>query len=279
MKKTGAWIEKEENIRLALLAGSRAGKKGRVDEFSDYDITLFVKDISTLLSREEEWKARFGTILVQLNERSELGNEEYPTRLILYEDGAKIDFAIFDMEALQGIIERSQIPGWIQAGYEIIADKDGMGKTLETLSQNAPEKKPPTEEEYQAVINEFFWELTYIAKNLKRQELWLAKYSEWVLREETLLKMLEWYAQSKHNWQYDTQYRGKRIKHWLDREKYAQLEKTYSGSGTAENWRALDALITLFEEAAREVGQHLGYQYPEQLAGKVVKYINIPSSS
>lgn len=273
LEKVKAWSAQEANIRLALLAGSRAGGKRRVDELSDYDITLFVQNIPELLLREEEWQRSFGRVMIRLNEKATIADEEYPARLILYEDGIKIDFGIFGLEAFQGITVRGQLPGWIQSGYEILVDKDGMAKALEALSRKAPEIKPPTEEEYQAVANEFFWELTYIARNLKREELWLAKYSEWVLREEMLLKMLEWYAKARNGWGYDTQYKGKGIRKWLDAETCRQLERTYSGAGMAENWRGLNALLVLFRKTAGAVGVQLGFNYPEELDRKITEYI------
>jgi hypothetical protein len=59
----------------------------------------------------------------------------------------------------------------------------------------------PTEAEYQALVEEFWWGTTYVAKSLWRDELVFAK---WVLDQdlklETMRRMLEWRIEIDHHW-------------------------------------------------------------------------------
>jgi aminoglycoside 6-adenylyltransferase len=66
---------------------------------------------------------------------------------------------------------------------------------------------------------------------------------------------------------------GKGLKKGLPSVLWAELESTYVGAGTEENWEALFETIDLFRKVATEVGDHLGYKYPHELHQRVEAYL------
>lgn len=267
-----AWAEEEPTIRALVLLGSRA-RDGAIDNFSDYDVLLLVDDEQELLGRETEWKQRFGPILVEIPEMATLPGGSYPTRLLLYRDGTKIDFSLCPAPLLEKALQDAEPPGWLTVPYQMLLDKADWGRRLEAFRRQYKTEDKPDAATYGKVVNEFFWEITYIAKQLYRGEIWLALYSEGVVREQLLLPMLEWSEKARHDWKYDTAYQGRYIRHWLHQERYELLLATCSGADPADKWRALAALIRLFRETAREVATALGYVYPAKLDAGVMAYL------
>src|SRR5262249_17087181 len=96
---------------------------------------------------------------------------------------------------------QSRLPDELDAGYRLLVDKDGRtdGFAEPTYTAYIPQK--PTEVEFLALVEEFWWETTYVAKNLWRVEIFNARYSvEVVMRFELLRPMLEWYIETLHDW-------------------------------------------------------------------------------
>ncbi|HEU5347674.1 MAG TPA: aminoglycoside 6-adenylyltransferase, partial [Ktedonobacterales bacterium] len=133
----------------------------------------------------------------------------------------------------------------------------------------------PTNEEYQALVEEFWWETTYVAKCLWRDELTFAKYNlEVTMKFEMLFRMLEWRIELDRDWSWKPGLLGRGLKRTLPPDLWAALERTYAGPGIEENWQALFAATALFRRVAREVGQALGYDYPEEVDRGVSAYLD-----
>ncbi len=73
--------------------------------------------------------------------------------------------------------------------------------------------KKPSEKEFQNLINDFWWDTTYVAKCLVRDEIFYAKFmSETVIRTEYLIPLIEWHIASEHNWNITTNKYGRLFK-------------------------------------------------------------------
>lgn len=267
------WANKQDAIRVALLTSSRASKNGPTDVLSDYDITLFVSTLDKF-TNNDEWLHNFGSVLVYLPEKVVHFNQEVPTRLVIYEDGTKVDFCLSTLEILNTVVNSPTLPEWLDIGYKVLIDKDNLIQNLKKPSLKAYIPKKPTEDEYKVIVNEFWWETTYVAKNLWRDELLPAKYSsDLVIRYRLLIRMLEWYVQTYNNWECKTEVTGKGMKKLLDVDTWTQLTETFAGSDIEENWDALFKTIELFRKIATKVGNDLGYEYPCELDAKVTDYL------
>ena len=53
----------------------------------------------------------------------------------------------------------------------------------------------------------------------------------------------------------------------------ADLAATYTGLTAGETWQALFATIALMRKAATEVGDRLGYPYPQDIERRMMDYL------
>src|SRR5436309_16122972 len=99
------WAEAWVLVRAMLLTSSRASKNAPVDILSDYDVVLYVSNTSPFAD-SDAWLHDFGSLLVQFRDEGDnkYGIHQY-ARLVLYEEGPKIDFTIGPVDTLRKIID------------------------------------------------------------------------------------------------------------------------------------------------------------------------------
>jgi aminoglycoside 6-adenylyltransferase len=162
----------------------------------------------------------------------------------------------------------------LDAGYQILLDKDHLTDGLKPPTYKGYIPNPPTEAEYLEAIEVFFLDATYVAKYLWRDDLMAAKYIlDYSMKQEHLRPMLEWHLEIEHQWAARPGPYGRRMKKLLRPDLWADLEKTYTGAGVEENWKALFDTITLMRKTALEVGSRLGFAYPHDLDRRATAYL------
>jgi aminoglycoside 6-adenylyltransferase len=186
------------------------------------------------------------------------------TRLVIFEGGIKVDFALYPLALLGHVKSR-----WKQC--EILVDKDGVVDSTIVFPQK--DHHPPTAEEFFAVVNNFWFEVYHVAKYLKRGDLWLVKFRDWATKE-FLLPMLEWTAKSRQGWDYDTRYMGKHMGEWLDDETWETLNGIFGRFDEEDSRRALLATAALFRRLGREVAVGLGVDYPEGVELNMMGFVH-----
>lgn len=195
-------------------------------------------------------------------------------RLVLYEDGTKIDYIIWSLALLQRVLDTPRLPDVLDHGYQVLVDKDHLAHGLKPPTYTAYIPKKPTEKEYSALVEEFWWETSYVAKNLWRDELVHAKYNlDFVMKFELLRRLLEWRIEIDHNWSWKPGAVGRGLKKHLDSRTWGELANTYVGADIDENWDALFKTTAPFRRIALEVGNALGYHYPYELDERVTSYL------
>ena len=262
VEKIVGWAGGQPDVRAALLVGSRASPQGARDGFSDHDVVFFLEAGSRLPDRDD-WLEAFGRPLIVFRESTEHRAEPVPTLLVQYRGGHRIDFTLSRIDLLRRIVEQDALPDWLAAGYRVLMDRDFVATRLPPPSVFAYVPRPPSEGEYRAVVDEFWWESLYVAKYVGRGELLPARYSlEAVLRYRCLIPMLEWYVQVSRQWEQSVGVRGSGLRWLLDPEDRAILDRTYAGETLRGHADALDAMIELFTKAARAVARNLSVPYP-----------------
>ena len=268
------WAKGQPLVRAVILESSRAVGQAAIDRFSDYDILLVVSDVRPFAD-DDAWQRYFAEPLVRFGDAFDVLGFKVYMRLVLYQEHTKIDYAIWSVELLQHVVERQEYTDLLDWGYRVLLDKDELAARLPTPTRTAFIPPKPTEKEYLALIEEFWWESTYAAKCLWRDELTFAKYNlEVVMKVELLLRLLEWRIELDHDWLWKPGVLGRGLKRVLPSDLWSAFERTYAGPGIAENWDALFATTALFRRIAREVGQALGYAYPEELDRGVSAYLD-----
>jgi aminoglycoside 6-adenylyltransferase len=269
------WAEKHNSIRGMLLYSSRTNPNVSVDIFSDYDILLAVTDVHPF-HEDDRWLEEFGKVLVVFRNpiSFEHGFECFGF-ITHYEEGVKIDYGFYPVEYLTWAAKEPRLPDDLDNGYAVLLDKDHLTDRLKSPSYSAYLPIPPTEQDYRAVIEEFFNDSLYVAKNLWRDNLFPMKYClDYIMKFQCLRKMLEWQMEIDHNWSIQSGAYGKGLKKHSKPEIWAELESTYVGTGTEENWDALFKTIRLFRRVATDVAEALGYEYLHNLDKRVMSHLH-----
>lgn len=261
-----AWARANEAIRCVLLVGSRADPVREVDAFSDYDLVLYVTDVEAF-TRPDDWVEWRGPVFLRYRERraSDDGGT-IAADLVLYEDGVKVDHTVVSVARLRRMA-RTGLPEMLDAGYRVLIDKDNLAGTLPPATGRAYLPVPPTDREYLALVEEFWWESFYVARNLRRRELLPARYSlDFVMKLQLLRPLLEWKVGVETGWTEPVGAWGRGLTSRLDPALRGAMEATYGGGSVAETWEALFATARLFERVAVLVADALGFEYPRGLA-------------
>jgi aminoglycoside 6-adenylyltransferase len=248
-----------------------------IDQLSDYDIDVIITGEARAWYDDRSWlEEEFGRVLVGFIEPPalEYGIEDFGG-VIIYESGVKIDYTILPVSIFAQVVSEPRLRGGWDDGHRVLLDKDGMAAKMSQPTHREFIPSPPRAEAYRDVIDHFFTDTTYVAKNLWRDELMFMKsVLDQYMKGECLLKMLEWRMEMDHGWAVRLGLHGRGLKKRLPADLWAELEQTYVGAGSEENWAALFRTIALFRRVASEVGAHLGYAYPAELEERVVAYLN-----
>jgi aminoglycoside 6-adenylyltransferase len=260
------WGQPQPLVRAMLLTSSRAVPNGPVDVLSDYDVVLILRDIQPFFE-SRGWLADFGPVLAAYRDPllrdNGLPHSAYVTQ---YASGLKIDFTLWPVAMLQRIAAAPQLPPELDAGYRILLDKDHLADGLKPPTYRGYIPAPPTEAEYQTVVELFCLDAAYVARYLWRDDIVAAKHLlDHFIKQDYLRPMLEWHIELEHHWSFKPGPYGRRLKLWLRRDLWTELENTYTGAEVEANWEALHRTIALFRRVAREVGQRLGYHYPQEM--------------
>ena len=268
------WADDEPLVRAVILTSSRAIPHAQTDWFSDYDVILALSNIEPFYENRS-WLETFGSVLTLYRDPliPERGFQRsaYVTQ---YDDSLKIDFSLWPVGLLKQIASESQLPREFDAGYQVLLDKDHLTDELQPPEYKGYIPKPPTEAEYQALIESFFLDTTYVAKFLWRDDLVAAKHIlDEALKQDNLLVMLGWRIEIDHQWALKLGPYGRGLKRLVPQDLWAALEETYTGAEPSSNWLALFRTIDVMRRVAVEVGEHLGFRYPEELEQRVLSYL------
>lgn len=263
------WAHSCEEIRGVMLDGSRANPDAETDIFSDYDLELYVRDVQPFLD-SDSWLEAFGPILAHWPSKPPVGDSDGTYRLVIFEDGVRIDFGVWPVSALSRVKDAM-----------ILVDKDNALEDARPATFTDYIVQKPTEGEYDDVTSEFWWDATYVAKSLWRDELFHARYMlDCLLRSEYLRKVVEWHIGVEHNWSANPNKYGRWFKKLVRPDVWTEIEGTFAGPSLEENWDALFRTTGVFRRLAVQVGTALGYRYPsgmdERITGYMLKIRQLP---
>lgn len=272
LTKISEWAKRTDNVRVAILTSSRTNPAAPVDVLSDYDIELVVEDLRPFLDGDG-WLESFGEVLVR-DPYKPIQTDKAVWRLVMYKDAPRVDFHIKLREVLEEDVKAHSLPAFYDIGYEVILDKDGITKGLASPTYSAYRTERPSEIEYQALVNEFWWDATYVAKYLWRDEFFFAKYMlDRGLHFNYLEKVIAWYIGARHNWGINPGIHGRWFKQYLEPEVWAEIESTFAGADLQDNWNALFKTTEVFGHLAAEVGKYMEFAYPIDVERNVRGYL------
>lgn len=268
------WSENNEDVRAVLLTSSLVNPLAPVDEFSDLDIELIFENNTQYIS-DNNWTHHFGNPIAMIEEDENSFDGKHAMKMILYDDHVKVDFKLFSEDKFLEEVRLKELPEDWDIGYKVLIDKEEITKEMQKPRFQVSIIKKPSKEEFQRILNDFWWDTTYVAKCLARDEIFYAKFmSETNIRTEYLIPLIEWYIGSEHNWNITTNKYGRLFKKYLNHEIWLKTEQTFSGSNIKDNWTALLAMADLVSEIGVELSEKLNYEYPFKLEKDIRKYLN-----
>jgi aminoglycoside 6-adenylyltransferase len=248
----------DERIRIVTIEGSRTNINITNDEFQDYDITYFVRDIESFTS-DDDWLNKFGNIIMmQKPEDMELfpPEEKGYSYLMLFDDYNKIDLTLMLLEDLDGYLNGDKL-------MRVLIDKDYRIKGDIVPTDIDYHVRKPNAREYYDCCNEF-WNVTpYIVKGLCRKEILFAvDHLNQILRPE-LLRMISWNVGIETGFTLSVGKNYKFIDKYIPEDLWNRLLSTYRLDSYENVWKSLFECHQIFVEVSKEVAELLKYIYPE----------------
>ncbi|MEP7253170.1 MAG: aminoglycoside 6-adenylyltransferase [Ginsengibacter sp.] len=262
------WSLANKNLKAIILTSSRANPNASPDLLSDYDIELIVSSLKIFTG--DKWVSEFGDVIASINEE----RPGWLTQLVLYSHGVRIDFQVHTKSHFLKSLKQNPLPTHWDIGYKILLDKDNMLESLPAPTRLIYNINKPSPETFAKLINDFWWDTTYVAKSLWRDELAYAKYmADSIIRDGYVNTMLEWYIGLQNNWSVNTNKHGRWFKKYLDKKSWKEFQYIFSDADTGRNWQALFATCRMFGRIAKEVATALQYSYPYELERNITSYL------
>ena len=247
----------DDRIVAVYMNGSRTNPNVPKDIFQDYDIVYVVRETKTFIE-DKDWIHRFGKILYMQYPDE---NSDYPSDkenhygwLMQFEDGVRIDLTVQTIRFAQEHIHDDKL-------CQILLDKENILPAVSKSTDEDYHVKKPTEAQFQACANEFWWCSNNIAKGLWRGEMpYVQDMTNFVVRKQ-LEKMLSWKVGIGTDFQVSVGKSAKYLYRWLEPDEYQGYLNTYFGGTVEEAWTAVLHMCDLFAQTAAYVGSKLGYPY------------------
>jgi aminoglycoside 6-adenylyltransferase len=269
-----AWARGNELIRAVILEGSRANPRSKIDAFSDYDIAFVVPDVAPFHGNDA-WARWYGEPLISWGDRHTPGGIENTMRLVIYEDGKRIDYCFWPPDALRMIKERGWLPPILDTGYRVLLDKDGVTEGLPPATGNPHVPRKPDEATFLEYVDDFWIDAAYVAKNLCRDHLLPAKHAlNSMIVQSHLRRLLDWLSAIDTGWTEPAGIFGRGLKPKTPERYWLQVEALFVGADHASNWKALFEAFDLHRALAAEVAQALGFTYPGERDAAVRAYLD-----
>lgn len=267
------FAKSDKNIQAVWMNGSRVNPNVKKDEFQDYDIVFAVNDIAPFI-KDKSWIANFGeTVIIQEPRKNDLaiGIKSDFSRiyrfLMLFNDSNRIDLTFVNKNhALEEYKSDSLTV--------LLLDKDNFLPALPKPNDSDYHIRKPTEKQFEAYCNEFWWCLQNVAKGIVRDELTYAIRMFDIVHAE-LEKMVEWYIGMQNNFEVSTGKFGKYFKYYLPKNLYEMYKETYSGSNYENLWDAVFKTCDLFRVLAKEVAVKLSFTYNQSEDDGITKYLEV----
>ena len=258
MMKLIVQIAETLQVEAVALSGSRTTPDSPKDEFQDYDVVYIVENLEELIS-DSSWLDQFGNRLIEQHNIL----EHRHLYLMLFEDGNRIDLTLCPKEHIQEWVDS-------EAGFSVLKDDKGL---FEAYKPNAKRywTALPSEEEFAASCNEFWWVSTYVVKGIRRNQLIYATDHLYGICQQELLKVLAWQVASDRG-TVDIGKNYKYLFHYLSAEKENEFSRLLKLSSLEKITQSLFATMNVFHQEAQSLAQKMGFDYDHKEAEKMMAY-------
>lgn len=245
-------------VEAIALSGSQTNPQSVKDEFQDYDVVYIVENLEELIL-DLSWLDQFGNRLIE--QHNIVGHRHL--YLMLFEDSNRIDLTLCPKEQIQEWVDS-------EAGFRVLKDEKGL---FEAYQPNANRywTYPPTEEEFAASCNEFWWVSAYVVKAIRRSQLIYATDHLYGICQQEFLKVLAWQVTSDRG-AVDIGKNYKYLFHYLPAEKEKEFSALLDLSSFDKITQSLFSTLKGFDREAQGLAKKMGFNYDQEVAVKMMTY-------
>jgi aminoglycoside 6-adenylyltransferase len=266
--KVISWGLAHPGVRVMINVGSLARQVFPADDWSDLDLELYVEDVESITA-DDGWLADLGDVWVRLPfER----NDHVPEWLILFDGAIKLDLSFHTLDDLRHLTHDLPLKEPFVRGYEVLIDKDERSEYFHAPDYHPAPVPPPTLAEFTQTMNFFWYGVVYIAKQIKRGQLWTAWYRDTTIKSQ-LLQMIEWHARALHGPQHDTWHDGRFMPQWTDPATWEALKACFPHFEAEDQTASLRAVMALFRRLTAETAARLKYDYSTLLDDRASGFV------
>ena len=254
---------KDERIRAVYMNGSRTNRMIGKDIFQDYDIVYVVRE-NRPFYEDTGWIDVFGERLyMQRPDEVDRCNgldvdfDRCYGWLMQFRDGNRLDLHVVPIGEANVQDDRLCV---------ILLDKDGILPEIPEPSDEDYRIRKPTQREFRACCNEFWWGLNNVAKGLWREEIPYVHRMFYEGSHSQLMKMLNWKVGYETDFRVSTGKASRFLKDYLDDEVWNRFLETYIGGSMADIWKSVFVMCDLFSDVARELAERRGHEYDAEEA-------------
>ena len=249
--------KQDERILAVYMNGSRTNVNAPKDIFQDYDIVFVVRETKSFIE-DKDWILRFGKILYMQypDEHPDYPNdkENHYGWLMQFADGNRVDLTVQTVPYAREHIGDDRL-------CRILLDKEGILPEIPEATDADYHVKKPSEVQFKACCNEFWWCTNNLAKGLWRKEMpYVQDMANFVVRKQ-LEKMLSWKVGIQTNFTVSVGKSAKYLYKWLSKDEYQAYLDTYFDGNIEHAWTAILSMCDFFDAMARQVSEGLGYPY------------------
>jgi len=247
------YANQNEWIRGLVLQGSFINTNAPIDKYSDLDPLFYVSDVNQFI-HDDAWKNQFGEVMSYFHDEWDMkDNLKGYTRLTIYQDGFKIDFGFQDVKLAKYANDMEL--------YKVYVDKDAIIPVPEARDESKFYVKQPTEQEYQDILRDFFFDTSYVVKTIYRDEVTFNQYMMMILHKK-ITQLAIWYVGVKHAFLVNPGIYGRYIKRYLSDEEYELLKSTYPSSDYDSVKMALIQSFEAVRYFGKYIADELHFTYP-----------------
>lgn len=264
--------KEDDDILAVLLKGSRTNEKVPKDIFQDYDVVYIVK--STLKYIENvQWIDVFGERLYMQKPEAvdkslgmKVDFEKSYGYLIQLADGNRIDLHLIAKKYGKHALNEDFLT-------VVLLDKNNLLPKIKPPSDEEFWIKKPTEAEFQACCNEFWWCLNNVAKGLWRNELlYVMDMLDYHVRPE-LKKMITWYAGIETKFSLSVGKSGKYLNKYIPVKMWEEFLSTYSKAEDKPLWQGVFKMCSLFQDVTLIVSREFNFTYDKEEAENSIMFL------
>lgn len=254
--------QQDENVRGAVLYGSRVNREIQPDPYQDYDIYFIVQAVE-----------RFDVSSISGVKLSFEPSRVYPALfpdecvyLMLFEDDSRVDLTVCTLKTFLEKHNKGEL-------MRCLLDKDGKIPSLNQSDASGTWVSPMDEKTFQDTCSEFFWEIQNMVKGLKRDALSYAMFIRDISLRDMLNRLIDQCIGMRNEFKVSVGTLGKFRKNYLRQDEYDLYQKTYRSNTQRDRIDSLFYMLDLFSLMGKWVAAARRFDYPEEKEQVVRDYL------